>query len=75
MMTKYVISVPYQETVYGTVTSHIEADSLQEAQDAFKDSDYYMYYYDTEQDGSFDYQEFTSEYTISQLNSSNHLGN
>lgn len=74
-MTEYVISVPYQETVYGTVTYRVEADSLQEAQDAFKDSDYYLYYYDTEQDGSFDYQEFTSEYTISQLNSSNHLGN
>jgi len=74
-MTEYVISVPYQETVYGTVTYRVEADSLQEAQDRFKDSDCYMYYYDTEQDGSFDYQEFTNEYAISQLNSSNHLGN
>ena len=73
-MTKYVISVPYQETVYGTVTYHVEANSLQEAQDTFEDSDQYMYYYDTEQDGSFDYQEFY-EYAEYELNSSNHLGN
>lgn len=66
-MTEYAINVPYQETVYGTVTYRVEADSLQKAQDAFKDSDYYMYYYDTEQDGSFDYQEFTDEYDITCL--------
>ena len=66
-MTEYVINVPYQETVYGTVTYRVEADSLQEAQDAFKDSDYYLYYYDTEQDGSLDYQEFTDEYDITCL--------
>lgn len=68
-MTEYVIRVPYQETVYGTVTYHVEADSREKAKDIFKDSGYYVYYYDTEQDGSFDYKELTDECTISLLNS------
>lgn len=61
----YCIEVPYQEKVYGTVYYQIGANSEEEAKEIFNSGDSYQYYWDTEQDGSIDYEEFTDEAKVS----------
>lgn len=55
-MTKFKIKVPYRETVYGTVTYVVDADTKEEAE-AFIETDSYMYHYDSEQDYADHYEE------------------
>lgn len=56
-MPTFKIKVPYRETVYGTVTYVVEADT-EDAAGALIETDSYMYHYDSEQDYSDHYEEY-----------------
>ena len=55
-MKRFKIEVPFSETVYGTVTFVVIADTKEEAE-ALLERDKGEYYWDTEQDYSENYEE------------------
>ena len=63
MMKEFVFNVPYKETVTGITTFVVEADSLEEATNKLN-KESYIYYYDSEQDSSDDYEEFWGELSL-----------
>ena len=62
-MKEFVFNVPYRETVTGMTTFVVEADSLDEATNKLN-KEAYMYYVDSEQDSSDDYEEFWGELSL-----------
>ena len=56
-MKKFEIKVPYRETVYGTVTYIVDAETKEEAK-AFIEKDSYPYYWDMEEEGSDHFEEY-----------------
>lgn len=65
-MRLFEIKVPYSETVYGTATYHVEAETEQDAKDALLEDDY-LYYYDSETDYSENYQLFFDDLSLVEL--------
>jgi len=62
-MKKFVFTVPYKETVTGLTTFSVEAESLEEATNKLN-KESHMYYYDSEQHSSDDYEEFWGELSL-----------
>ena len=65
-MKYFTFEVPYRETVFGTTTFLVEADSEQEARELM-DKESYKYYWDSEQDCSDNYEEFYSELKLTEV--------
>jgi DNA-dependent RNA polymerase auxiliary subunit epsilon len=65
-MKYFTFEVPYRETVYGTTTFLVEADSEQEARELM-DKESYKYYWDSEQDCADNYEEFYSELKLTEV--------
>jgi hypothetical protein len=47
-MRLFEIKVPYRETVSGTMTYHVEAETEQDAKDALREDEYLYYYEETD---------------------------
>ncbi len=69
-MKEFVFNVPYKETVTGITTFVVEADSLEEATNKLN-KEAYIYYYDSEQDSSDDYEEFWGELSLERVKERN----
>ena len=65
-MKYFTFEVPYKETVYGTTTFVVEANSETEAR-ALMDKESYKYYWDSEQEYSDYYEEYYSELKLTEV--------
>ena len=65
-MKDFVFNVPYRETVTGTTTFVVEAEALEEATNKLN-KETYLYYVDSEQDSSDDYEEFWGELSLERV--------
>jgi len=65
-MKEFVFTVPYKETVTGLTTFSVEAESLEEATNKLN-KESYMYYVDSEEHSSDDYEEFWGELSLERV--------
>jgi len=65
-MKEFVFTVPYKETVKGLTTFSVEAESLEEATNKLN-KESYMYYVDSEEHSSDDYEEFWGELSLERV--------